>query len=162
MSDCIIWTGALTVAGYGVKRVDGKTEYLHRLAYIAAHGSVPEGLELDHLCRNRACYNVVHLEAVTHAENMRRGHFGRKTHCPKGHPYDEVNTQINSVNGGRECRTCIKARKDARRTHSPRPKNECWRGHPRTPENRLSGGGCKPCHRIASAAYKARKKAEVA
>lgn len=160
MSDCIIWTGALTVAGYGVKRVDGKTEYLHRLAYIAAHGSVPEGLELDHLCRNRACYNVEHLEAVTHAENMRRGHFGSKTECPEGHPYDEENTIINSINGGRQCRTCKNSR---RRKGKPRSKTHCPQGHPKIAENKLSGGsGCKPCHRVASAAYKARQKARLA
>lgn len=162
MTGCIIWNGALTAAGYGLKRVGDKTEYVHRLAYVEVHGSIPEGLELDHLCRNRACYNVEHLEAVTHAENMRRGHWGSKTECPKGHPYDEVNTQINSVNGGRECRACIQQRRANRRKGPARPKTHCVHGHPKTPENRLKSGHCRPCNVMKQAAYKARKKAEVA
>lgn len=82
----------------------------HRVAYEEIMGPVPEGLELDHLCRTRSCVNPSHLEPVTHRENMNRGDVAtrRKTHCPKGHPYDEENTGI--YNGYRNCRACARLR----------------------------------------------------
>ena len=90
--------------GYGR---DSRGRLMHRVAYESAAGSVPVGLELDHLCRNRACYEPTHLEAVTHRENMRRvdWSFRNKTHCPEGHPYDEVNTYVDT-RGFKVCRTC--------------------------------------------------------
>jgi hypothetical protein len=84
----------------------------HRFAYELLVGPIPEGLELDHLCRNHACVNPAHLEPVIHVENIRRGDTdaqGRcnrdKTHCPAGHPLDEANTYHNP-HGWRACRTC--------------------------------------------------------
>ena len=95
----------------------------HRFAYEMLVGPIPEGLDLDHLCRVRHCVNPNHLEPVTRSENLRRGIRPRlpqndrigdknraKTHCPKGHPYDEANTLMhywkreNSMR--RLCRTC--------------------------------------------------------
>jgi hypothetical protein len=100
---CQLWPGRVDAAGYG----RGKGSHTaHRLAYIAAYGPVPKGLEIDHLCRNRRCVNVDHLEAVTHAENMRRA---RRAHlrdaCVNGHQYTLKTTYIRA-NGTRECRTC--------------------------------------------------------
>lgn len=70
---CWIFTGALN-RGYGrVHGEDGKLHYAHRVMYEAMVGDVPEGLELDHLCRRRACCNPWHLEAVTRRENLLRG-----------------------------------------------------------------------------------------
>ncbi len=84
------------------------------VAYELRYGPVPEGLELDHLCCNRWCYNPDHVEPVTHAENIRRSGKqdtnSHKTHCPQGHPYDEKNTYWSHTgrHSGwqRVCRAC--------------------------------------------------------
>lgn len=69
---CWVWTGAQQGAGYGMLRVDGEGASAHRLAHEEWIGPIPDGLEIDHLCRVRLCINPEHLEAVTHLENMRR------------------------------------------------------------------------------------------
>lgn len=110
-----IWTGRPNNKGYGRIGRGGKyggMQFAHRAAYELFLGRIPEGLEIDHVCRVTMCVNPDHLEAVTHRENLRRGDtFTRKqlakTHCPQGHPYDEENTYI-SVRGLRYCRTCVR------------------------------------------------------
>lgn len=109
---CRVWTGSTTGFGYGHIAIDGRNRMTHRVAYELLVGPIPEGLELDHLCRNRSCWNPSHLEPVTHAENVLRGtapaaQNARKTHCPKGHPYDEANTIYRKW--GRRCRACHNA-----------------------------------------------------
>lgn len=106
---CIVWNGSFDEGGYGKISVDNKMRFTHRIAYELFAGEVPEGLVLDHLCRNRACFNPGHLEPVTSAENNLRGVgfmavHARKTHCPKNHPYDESNTWIKY--GARRCKAC--------------------------------------------------------
>ena len=116
---CRLWLGTIGGLGYGQMTIgrigDGtrKIEYGHRLAYLLHHGAIPAGLDLDHLCRIRACVEVAHLEAVLHVVNVRRGLAGwntrEKTHCPQGHPYDDENTVIVHRGRGRSCRICQRA-----------------------------------------------------
>lgn len=119
--DCWIWTGHKNRCGYGRLTVDGRRIAAHRLAYELLVGPVPDGLELDHLCRNRACVRPSHLEPVTHRENTLRGDTivaaaAAATACPQGHAYDEANT-YRYPDGRRDCRTC---RADRRRRHLQR------------------------------------------
>lgn len=105
---CWEWTGKLRKDGYAEFHAE-ITMRAHRFAYVHHIGTIPEGMQIDHLCRNRSCVNPDHLEAVTHAENMRRSARALLTHCPHGHPYDDENT-YRPPRGGRECRICREAR----------------------------------------------------
>jgi len=102
---CLIWTGCVTTNGYGQVWFDGKPRRPHRVAYELARGTIPDGLTIDHLCRNKLCVNVAHLEAVTNAVNSRRW-ADTFTHCPEGHDYTPENTRLSR--GRRTCRACSK------------------------------------------------------
>lgn len=112
-SGCWIWLGALTKKGYGVltrgTRERHKALAAHRYFYALYRGSIPDGLQLDHLCRVRCCVNPWHLEAVSLQENVARSRVGepqrKRTHCPRGHAYAGYNLTYNT-RGSRICRTC--------------------------------------------------------
>ncbi|MBP5913182.1 HNH endonuclease [Streptomyces sp. LBUM 1486] len=113
--ECWLWTGVLTLGGYGRIKVQGRNALAHRVAYEEWVGPIPEGLDLDHLCRVRNCINPAHLEPVTHAENTLRGEGitaqqAQQTHCKRGHAFDEENTYV-----WRNTRICRQCRKNARR-----------------------------------------------
>jgi len=111
---CWEWLASRSGNGYGGFYLSGRKVKAHRFAYETLIGIIPEGLEIDHLCRNRKCVNPSHMELVTRSENIRRGllpEIGRqyqqsKTCCPKGHPYDDKNTYLRRDRPGRECRIC--------------------------------------------------------
>ena len=117
---CWLWTGAITAAGYGELKINGLPIYAHRLSYEQFRGSIPEGLQLDHLCRQRQCVKPEHLEIVTLRENVIRGQGiatrANLTHCIHGHPFDLFNTYFRE-NGTRACRSCWQIRNERRDRH---------------------------------------------
>ena len=115
LNECWLWTGAKNSNGYGTTRVAGRSTYVHRAVYEAVVGPIPDGLEMDHLCRVRHCYNPRHLEAVTHAENNRRKPpTPPRTHCPAGHRYAGTRQSGGGL-GKPFCRTCNRERMAASR-----------------------------------------------
>ena len=113
---CWLWAGAKS-RGYGQAIYSGRVQYVHRIVYEALKKPVDRGFELDHLCRNRACVNPLHLEPVSHQTNVVRGEapmavklrHSRRTHCKRGHEFTAENTYQRPT--GRECRECWKQRK---------------------------------------------------
>lgn len=149
-STCWLWTKKLNPAGYGqfyagviYQRGSAGKTYAHRYAYELMVGPIPQGYDIDHLCRVRNCVRPDHLEAVTHRENMLRGdtiaaRMAARTHCNHGHELDAVGPT------GRYCSTCTPKLGHYRdRTH-------CKRGHPFDEVNTYwfpdgSGRGCRTC-----------------
>lgn len=186
---CWLWKATTSPDGYGRYSAAGKTHQAHRLAYEMVKGEIPAGLSIDHLCRVRHCVNPDHLEPVTPQENSRRGLGGAylkvRTHCPRGHAYDEGNTKV-SAKGTRSCLECQaryratymerhgdrererwrrgrEKRSAERKANPPTPQTHCVRGHPfegdnlyRRPDGRR---GCKACRSAASDRHYAKKKA---
>src|SRR3972149_1853061 len=123
---CIVWTGSRDRRGYGrcyvgLRQGRGRnasvTKRAHRVAYEMCVGPIPAGAELDHLCRNRACCNPMHLEPISHRENVLRGSSpiavnSTKTTCPLGHEYYSY-----TFPDGRTVRRCRTCHNDNRRAH---------------------------------------------
>lgn len=123
-SGCWIWAGQ-EKKGYGyfwlpAHPSERKKVAAHRVSYQSFRGVIPDGYQIDHLCKNTFCVNPLHLEAVTQQENIaRQRHIHRgKTHCPKGHEYTEANTRLYTRKSKpnvveRHCIACRKDRKKA-------------------------------------------------
>ncbi len=107
-NNCWIWQGSKNPKGYGNISVNGQSLNSHRVSYEVFVKPIPQGLEVDHLCRVPSCCNPTHLEPVTRQENTLRGTGptalnAKKTKCPKGHDYDFIDSR-----GYRVCRRCKK------------------------------------------------------
>lgn len=169
---CWLWMAG-TTRGYGVISHNRKKKYAHRLAHELFKGPIPNGYQIDHLCRVIACVNPAHLEAVSPKTNVLRSEaptakFARRTHCERGHPLSGKN--LLTYAGVRVCRTCkIEREFRGRRRRALAPigvanksKTHCPQGHPYNEENtafvKCSWGyrrRCKICH---LAGEKARRK----
>lgn len=130
LGNCWEWESGIDRLGYGSFKVSGlKTiSKSHTISYLHFVGDVPDGLELDHLCRNRSCCNPAHLEPVTHRENMRRGNAAR-TYCPNGHAFTTENTVISSK-GWKMCLDCkpiSEAKRKARHARKAKVAKEKYR-----------------------------------
>lgn len=118
---CWKWVGTLTrtpTGSYGSMSVNGRSVAAHRMSWQLFRGTIPDGLQIDHLCRNTRCVNPLHLEPVTQRENILRGVGfaavnARKTHCKRGHEFSPENTITQA--SGRACRTCVYAARRRRR-----------------------------------------------
>lgn len=108
-SGCVLWPGAVNWDGYAQHQFRQGTRWYgvaaHRAIYELVVGPIPEGLQLDHLCKTRACINPKHLEPVTPDVNKRRCGGATEYHCAAGHPRNEENTYTAS-NGSHRCRPC--------------------------------------------------------
>lgn len=113
-SGCWIWTGHKDRDGYGSITVEKRHRIAHKVAYEEYVGPVPAGMELDHTCRNRACCNPLHLEPVTHLENVRRGaQTWQGTTCKRGHELTPENIRVHTNGTKRQCLVCFKASRRA-------------------------------------------------
>ena len=158
--ECWNWPHGRQGQGYGMVYVPspsgeiGTWTLAHRVIYELLAGPIPPGMELDHLCRNRACVNPAHLEVVTHASNMGRSGPATKLHCKRGHLLAGDNL-YRTPRGNRRCRICAL---EQRRRNSgykglicTRDRAHCIRGHPLTGDNiSIKKHGyrrCLTCHR---------------
>jgi hypothetical protein len=107
---CHVFRYSKNTYGYGRFTINHKNHFVHRWVWELENGPIPAGMEIDHMCRNRACCNIDHLRLVTRAVNTLENSVSfsainkAKTHCINGHPFNEENTRM--YRGGRSCRTC--------------------------------------------------------
>ena len=167
---CWIGLGTANGNGYTSIRISGKKHYVHRLSYEVHVGPIPQGLVIDHLCRNRACFNPEHLEPVSNEENIARGESppaqnARKVRCPHGHDY------TLGADGTRRCLVCRRERRIATGEINgrglPADRTHCPSGHPyddentylvRRPDGSIKQRMCRECGRARVRARRAARK----
>lgn len=168
---CWLWRGCVSSNGYGIVNRNKKNILVHRYSYSHYKGPIPEGLVIDHLCRNKLCVNPDHLEAVTIGENVLRGPsiVGKKRGrlaCPNGHTYTPESVYL--YRGYRVCRHCRKlnvkkAMKRGKQWETPfEPKSDlCPLGHVYDRVDVRKSGFrqqvCTTCATMASRRHRARK-----
>jgi len=163
---CWIWVASRNPGGYGQFQLDGRPQSAHRLAYTEMVAEIPAGLQLDHLCRNRACVRPDHLEPVTGRVNLLRGETFTaanvaKTHCPRGHEYAGENMRVDG--GHRTCRACERIRQGSLGV-SPALRTHCPAGHEYNDVNTYvsaAGRRCRVCNTMAARKYAAARKAAI-
>jgi hypothetical protein len=114
--NCWIWQASKMSNGYGVFTDTGrKTITAHRWSYTYFKGAIPDGLVIDHICRQPSCVNPAHLQAISQSENIKRSLFARnrgvRTHCSNGHEYTPKNTRRVPNQRGRVCLACVRLNK---------------------------------------------------
>ncbi len=152
-SGCWIYMGSLDGTGYGRIQKRKRSYATHRVTYEHFKGQIPDGLQIDHLCRVRCCCNPDHLEAVTGQVNVLRGQTvparrAAVTHCPAGHEYTPENTRL-SKRRQRSCRACF-AKHSAQRVREPWSPRRPAKCHPDRPERSM--GLCWACRKAKDAA----------
>jgi hypothetical protein len=118
---CLEWTGARCgqKSQYGAFTWPARRQIVaHRAAWLIVHGEIPDGYEIDHLCRNPICVAIEHLDAVPQIVNWQRGRSvtrmnALKVSCPRGHAYNEANTYTDR-RGRRSCRACRREKRAER------------------------------------------------
>lgn len=116
---CWLWTASVGNHGYGQMGARGTVMLAHRISYLLAHGSIPDGFTVDHICHNKRCVNPAHLEAVTLEENVKRawaaGRYGHSPDvCAHGHPRTPDNWR-RKADGSHYCRVCHRDRQRRQR-----------------------------------------------
>lgn len=170
IGQCWIWTGAMSNHGYGTFNAgSGRYVSTHRYAYELTYGPIPDGLVGDHLCRRHECCRPSHIQAVSNAENLRRGkHHSDNEECLNGHKYTEANTGYRP-SGTRFCRECRRATNRRYRRgetgRRERSEGQCKNGHTLDATNayeradRPGAIECRACARDRRKAYSERYRA---
>lgn len=169
MTDCIRWAGAHTTDGYGWRGFRGRSMNAHRAAWIEAHGSIPDGLTVDHLCRVRDCVNVEHLQLMTMEDARAQGRatMARKSKrervaiARKAADRRDHASFVRAGRMGAATKTPEQKRAQGRRLaewNRVRRPTHCAKGHPFSGDNLVMDGTSRRCRMCRNARQRARRR----